>query len=262
MTPGGERRLVALDPATVPIDNDYYSDVGDSWWDARGPLRALHDMNPARVAYFDAVAARLGPRGSLRVLDVGCGGGLVAEPLAALGYRVTGVDLSSGAIETARDHARASGVAVTYRVGSAYALPVGDAAVDVVVVSDVLEHLHDLTAAVAEMSRVLRPGGVVAFDTINRTAAAYLVAILAAERILGIVHPGTHNWRMFVRPGELAALFARHGLRPAELRGLAPAAPVHRLVAAALRGRPLGGFHLTRSAAVSYIGHAVKTQER
>ncbi len=254
-------RLTPLDPGTVRIDNDYYSSVGDAWWDRRGPLRALHDMNPARVGYFDEVGVRLGDRGGLRVLDVGCGGGLVAERLAALGYRVTGVDLSEGAVDAARRHARASGVEVDYHVGSAYELPVAPASIDMVVVSDVLEHLHDLPGAVAEMSRVLRPGGVLVFDTINRTLASYLVAILAAERLAKIIHPGTHNWRMFVRPRELAETLARHGLRPAEIHGLAPAASAHRLLAAVLRGRSLGGFHLTRSVAVSYIGHAVKTSE-
>jgi 2-polyprenyl-6-hydroxyphenyl methylase/3-demethylubiquinone-9 3-methyltransferase len=219
-------------------------------------------MNPVRVSYFDGSAwAAFGlDRGTIRVLDVGCGGGLVSEALASLGYQVTGVDLSAGAIAAARRHAESSGVGVRYQVGSAYQLPADDASMDMVVLSDVLEHLHDLPAAVREVARVLRPGGIAVFDTINRTAASYLGAILVLERALKIIHPGTHNWRMFIRPHELRALFAANGLELTETRGLAPAAPPHRLLGAALRGRSLGGFRLADSTAVSYIGQAVKNQ--
>ncbi|WP_326691131.1 MULTISPECIES: bifunctional 2-polyprenyl-6-hydroxyphenol methylase/3-demethylubiquinol 3-O-methyltransferase UbiG [unclassified Streptomyces] len=255
------RHLSALDPSSAAIDNDYYSEIGDSWWDPEGPLRALHDMNPARVRYFDTtVRARLGEdRSAVRVLDIGCGGGLMSERLAELGYTVTGLDLSEGSVETARAHARTTGVEVTYRVGSAYELPAEDGSLDAVLLSDVLEHLHDLPGAVAECARVLRPGGVLVFDTINRTAASYLMAILVLERLLKIIHPGTHNWRMFIRPRELHAVLARHGLTPARPRGLAPTAPRHRLLAAIARRRPLGEFGPTSSTAVSYIGHAVKS---
>jgi 2-polyprenyl-6-hydroxyphenyl methylase/3-demethylubiquinone-9 3-methyltransferase len=259
---GNDRHLIALDPAAAEIDNDYYHAVGDSWWDAEnGPLRALHDMNPARVSYFDTTAREIHgrPAGEITVLDIGCGGGLVSEALARLGYRVTGIDLSAESVRVAQRHAAAQGVRVDYRVGSAYDLPAGDASVDVVVISDVLEHLHDLPSAVAEIARVLRPGGVVVFDTINRTLRSYLVAILISERWLKIIHPGTHNWRMFIRPFELRVVFARHGLRLSEVYGLAPAATPPQLAAALLRGQRLGQFTLTRSPAVSYIGHAVKT---
>ena len=258
---GNDRHLIALDPATAEIDNEYYHAVGDSWWDdEHGPLRALHDMNPTRVSYFDTAARAVYDRepGQISVLDIGCGGGLVSEALARLGYRVTGIDLSAESVKVAQRHAAAAGVVVDYRVGSAYDLPVGDGSVDMVVISDVLEHLHDLPAAVAEIARVLAPNGVVVFDTINRTLRSYLVAILVSERLFKIIYPGTHNWRMFIRPTELRAVFAQHGLELGDVRGLAPAAAPHRLAAALLRGRRLGAFRLTRSAAVSYIGHAVK----
>jgi 2-polyprenyl-6-hydroxyphenyl methylase/3-demethylubiquinone-9 3-methyltransferase len=257
------RRLVALDPSDVKIDNEYYHEVGDSWWDENGPLRALHDMNPVRVSYFDAAArAALGAdRARVRVLDVGCGGGLVSERMAALGYRVTGIDLSEGSIETARRHAEATGVTVDYRTGSAVDLPKAGGSVDLVIVSDVLEHLHDLPRAVAEIARVLRPGGIVGFDTINRSVASYLKAIVFSEKVTKIIYPGTHNWKMFIRPDELRAVFAQHGLTVTDTRGLEPVAPPYRIVLGTLRGRSVGPFHLTTSTAVSYIGQAVKSPE-
>ncbi|CRK55111.1 3-demethylubiquinol 3-O-methyltransferase [Alloactinosynnema sp. L-07] len=257
---GNDRHLVALDPTAVAIDNEYYHEVGDDWWNESGPLRALHEMNPARVGYFHAAAREAFGRepGQVTVLDIGCGGGLVSERMAALGYDVTGVDLSEGSIETARKHAAANGVTVNYVVGSAYELPAGDGTIDMVVISDVLEHLHDLPGAVAEIARVLRDGGIVVFDTINRTVISYLKAIVLSEKILKIIYPGTHNWKMFIRPSELTSVFADHGLVMGETRGLEPKAPPHKLIPNALRGRAIGEFHLTKSTAVSYIGQAVK----
>lgn len=252
-------RLRPLDPARTPIDNDFYDAVGDAWWDPAGPFSALHEMNPVRVGYFDRVFAdRLGPPSAVRVLDVGCGGGLVSEALARRGYRVTGVDLNDGAVAAATRHARRERVAVTYRVGRADRLPVGDGTVDAIVASDILEHLHDLDACLAEMNRVLRPGGVLAFDTINRTARSWLVMILAAEWLLRINKVGTHNWRMFIRPDELRRLLTGHGLSLRDHTGLAPARPVPVATVSYLRTRRLGGYRLTPDESASYIGYAVK----
>ncbi|MFI6876082.1 bifunctional 2-polyprenyl-6-hydroxyphenol methylase/3-demethylubiquinol 3-O-methyltransferase UbiG [Streptomyces sp. NPDC050400] len=251
----------ALDPDLVPIDNAYYEEVGDDWWNTEGPLRALHEMNPARTGYFDRVLRERHPgraADTIRVVDLGCGGGLVAEELASRGYRVTGIDLSPGTVEAARRHAAASGVEVTYQVGSAYGtgLPAGCA--DAVVASDVLEHFHDLPAALAEIDRLLAPGGVLLFDTVNRTVRSYLLLILVAEKLLGIIKPGTHNWKMFIRPAELRVLLASVGLRLADTRGLGPARSLPLLLPGLLRHRRLGAFTLTGDVSASYIGHAVK----
>jgi 2-polyprenyl-6-hydroxyphenyl methylase/3-demethylubiquinone-9 3-methyltransferase len=253
-------RIAALDPA-VRIDNDYYDGVGDAWWDARGPLRGLHEMNPARAGYVDRVLCQ-GPgaagRRGVRVLDVGCGGGILTEELARLGYCVTGIDLAAGAIAAARRHAARSGLTVDYRVGSAYDLDVPDESIDAAVASDVLEHLHDLPRAVAEIARVLRPGGIFAFDTINRTARSYVVMILLGERLIRLVRPGTHNWRMFIRPAELTAVAAGHGLQMRDTTGLVMARPLPMVAVSLIRRGLLGGFTTGTSLAASYLGYAVK----
>lgn len=175
------------------------------------PPRAPHASNPTRVRYFDCVArARFGAdRDAIQMLCIG--GGQVPEALAGLGYPVTGVEVPAG--------------------GSVHALPAAGGTVDVVVISDVLERLPDLPAAVAEISRVLRPGGVVVFDTINRTITSRLIAAALRRR----------SWRMFIRPGELREVFAEHGLILARVRGIAR-----------------GEFGMTDSTAVRYIGHAIK----
>ncbi|GGL05715.1 bifunctional 2-polyprenyl-6-hydroxyphenol methylase/3-demethylubiquinol 3-O-methyltransferase UbiG [Streptomyces flaveus] len=254
-------RTGALDPGQVPIDNEYYNKVGDDWWNTEGPLRALHEMNPARTGYFDRVLkARYPdrPAGTVRVVDLGCGGGLVAENLAARGYRVTGIDLSAGTVAAARRHAAASGVDVTYLVGSAYGTGLPDGCAEAVVASDVLEHFHDLPTALAEIDRLLAPGGVLLFDTVNRTVRSYLLLILVAEKLLGIIKPGTHNWKMFIRPTELRGLLHDAGLLLEDTHGLGPARPLPALLPGLLRHRRLGEFTLTGDLSASYIGHAVK----
>ncbi|GGY05612.1 bifunctional 2-polyprenyl-6-hydroxyphenol methylase/3-demethylubiquinol 3-O-methyltransferase UbiG [Streptomyces hiroshimensis] len=249
---------------SVRIDNDYYEQVGDGWWDPEGPLRALHEMNAARTGHFDRVLREHHPgvpRDRIRVVDLGCGGGLVSEDLAARGYAVTGIDLSPGSVEAARRHAAAGGVTVTYRVGSAYGTGLPGGCAEAVVASDVLEHFHDLPAALAEISRLLVPGGVLLFDTVNRTVRSYLLLILLAEKLLGIIRPGTHDWRMFIRPAELRALLAAHGMRPGAFHGLGPARPLPALLPGLLRHRRLGAFALTGDTSASYIGHAVRAPQ-
>jgi 2-polyprenyl-6-hydroxyphenyl methylase / 3-demethylubiquinone-9 3-methyltransferase len=253
-------RTTALDPGTR-IDNDYYGSVGDEWWNPRGPLRGLHEMNPARAGYVDRVLTDgLGTtdRPGIRLLDVGCGGGILTEELARRGYRVTGIDLAEGAVAAARRHAAGSGLTVDYQVGSAYQLDFADASADGVVASDVLEHLHDLPRAIAEIARVLRPGGVFAFDTINRTVMSYLVMILLGERVIRLVRPGTHNWRMFIRPAELTAVAARHGLHMRGTAGLVMAKPLPKVAVSLLRHGLLGGFTTGTDHSASYLGYAVK----
>jgi 2-polyprenyl-6-hydroxyphenyl methylase/3-demethylubiquinone-9 3-methyltransferase len=249
------------------IDNRWYDELGDEWWSPNGRMALLQQLNPARATYFRAACARAlgrpaddgGDVRGLRVLDVGCGGGFLAEALARAGAEVSGVDLSAGTIETAQCHARRQGLAVDYRVADAADLPFPDGAFDAVLSSDFLEHVSDhLDAVVAEQARVLRPEGVMGFETVNRTWRARLVLVWLGERILRVAPRHLHDPRMFVRPSELAACLSRHGLRVVELAGLSPARNPALFLAGYLVRRESGGFRLSRDPSISYIGYAIK----
>jgi 2-polyprenyl-6-hydroxyphenyl methylase/3-demethylubiquinone-9 3-methyltransferase len=250
-------RTAPLDPARTTIDNACYDTFGDGWWDRGGPAAGLHEITPIRVQYFDRVLQDFAPKSGTFV-DVGCGGGILTEEMARAGYAITGFDVSEPSLEAARKHAAATGVNVTYRSGSAYELDLPDESVDGLIMSDVLEHLFDLGRAAREVARVLRPGGVFAFDTQNRTVKSYLLMILAAERLLKVIPPRTHDWRMFIRPAELTSVLASAGLAVGELRGMAPARPIPAVVASAWKEKRFGAFKLSDDLSVGYIGYAVK----
>lgn len=258
----------------MPIDNDVYDRMGASWWDETSPLNVLHgSITPGRFAYFrDVLTRRLhaGPAGLL-ALDIGCGGGFLAEEFAALGCRVTGVDPSPASISAARAHAAGRGLPIDYRVGSGEDLPVPDAAFDVACCCDVLEHVSDVDRVISETARVLKPGGLYLFDTINRTRTSKLLAIKVVQQwpLTRLTDVAFHDWDMFIAPAELAGILKRHGLAPAEMTGLgARAKPlaVLRGLASARRGRITYGELSRRlnvgqvsSTAVSYMGFATKT---
>lgn len=252
---------LSVDPSTVTIDNRYYDDIGDAWWSTRrGPVAGLHAMNPARAGYFEKALTRGGRslRG-LSVLDVGCGGGILAEELARRGADVTGIDLSVPSLAAAHRHAAQSGatISVRYAASDALALPFADASFDAIVSSDFLEHVPDLGRCVREMSRVLRPGGTLAFDTINRTFLAWVIVIGVMEVLVRRIPRHTHDRRLFVKPSELAAALSAAGLSLAETRGLSPEGnPLANLFRVA-RGFDLR-FAVTSDETVSYLGYATK----
>lgn len=245
-----------VDPSTTRIDNEYYDALGDEWWDPRGRAGGLHALNPARTQYFlRSIEAGIGrPLAGARVLDVGCGGGLVAEVLAKAGARVAGIDRSRVSLQAARRHHDTGPDSPGYACADAEALPFPDAAFDAVVSSDFLEHVHDLDAVVREMSRVVRPGGVVAFDTINRTLRARLVVIGLLEVVLRRIPRHTHDAKLFVKPAELRDAFARAGLAVREVRGLGPAGSPLAALRGILRGEPC--FAIVDDTAISYVGWA------
>jgi 2-polyprenyl-6-hydroxyphenyl methylase/3-demethylubiquinone-9 3-methyltransferase len=252
-----------------------YDRLGGSWWDDTSPLNLLHgSVTPGRFAYFGDVLARQFGAGAsgLRVLDIGCGGGFLAEEFAALGYRVTGVDPSPASVGAARAHAAGRGLRIDYRVGAGEELPVPDAAFSVACCCDVLEHVSDVDRVISETARALEPGGLYLFDTVNRTRTSKLLAIKAVQQwpLTRITDIAFHDWDMFITPAELADVLERHGLVPGETAGLGTRAgplTVLRSLASARLGRITYGELSRRlqvgrvsSTAVSYMGFATKRE--
>jgi len=259
----------------MPADNEIYNQPGDIWWDEHQPLHAIRtSLNPARIEYFASAFAATGldPAGKV-VVDVGCGGGLLAEEIARLGAAVIGVDPSASSIETARAHAAQAGLVIDYRIGAGEHLPVDDASADVVYCVDVLEHVADLDAVIAETARVLKPGGLYLFDTINRTRLSRFVMIKLSQDWPGTawMPANLHDWDQFVTPGELRAALARHGLHERGMAGMSPGISppaLIRLMRQLKKGRfsyaefgRRASFALGQDLRITYIGHATKTPD-
>ena len=195
-----------------------FSDVAHRWWDPTSEFRPLHEMNPVRLAWIEDVAGGLAGKD---VLDVGCGGGILAESMAAAGARVTGIDLSEKALGVAKLHRLESGVTVDYRLIAAEAFAQESAGrFAVVTCMELLEHVPDPASIVAACAALAQPGGSVIFATINRNPKSYAFAILGAEYVLKLLPRGTHDWAKFIRPSELAAFARRAGLGAPTFAGL------------------------------------------
>ena len=202
-----------VDPAEI----SKFDAAAARWWNPNGEFRPLHELNPARLDYIEARAGLAGRR----VLDVGCGGGLLAEGMARRGARVTGIDLSPGALEVARLHALESGVTVDYRQLAVEELPDSDHdAFDLVTCLEMLEHVPDPAQVIQAISRLVRPGGDVVCSTINRNAKAFALAIVGAEYLLRLLPAGTHQYARLIKPSELARWGRDAGLAVADLAGL------------------------------------------
>ena len=196
---------------------DKFGEVAHRWWDPNSEFRPLHDINPARVAWIDAHAELK----DKRVIDIGCGGGLLSEGMAALGAQVTGIDLSEKALSVARLHLYESGHAVDYRLISAEAMAAeAPGSFDHVTCLEMLEHVPDPASTVAACARLVKPGGQVFLSTLNRNAKAYLIAVLGAEYLLQLLPRGTHDYSRFLKPAELAGLCRKAGLEVLEITGL------------------------------------------
>ena len=195
--------------ATEEIDR--FSQYAEDWWNPDGAFRPLHRLNPVRLEYVrDRACAHFGrDAGSrhslkgLKVLDVGCGGGLLSEPMARLGGEVTGIDASKKTISVARDHAKAMYLKIDYRVSSVEEMARRKEKFDVITALEVIEHVADVRSFLGALSSLLKPGGLLIMSTLNRTPKSFLLGIVAAEYLLGWIPRGTHEWKKFIRPSEL-----------------------------------------------------------
>lgn len=222
----------ARDPATGgTVDSDEvaaFARIAARWWDPDGPFRPLHRLNPVRLAFirdrllrhFAREPASLRPFAGLRLLDIGCGGGLVAEPMARLGFTVTAIDADEAALAAGRAHAAAAGLAIDYRAGTVEALVAAGASFDAVLALEVVEHVADPQLFLASAAALLRPGGALIASTLNRSLRAFLFGVVGAEYVLRWLPRGTHDWRKFRRPSELAAALRAGGLSLVDLAGL------------------------------------------
>jgi 2-polyprenyl-6-hydroxyphenyl methylase / 3-demethylubiquinone-9 3-methyltransferase len=198
------------------------------WWNPRGPYAPLHKLTPARIEYvrnhlaahFGRDATSLNCLNGLSILDVGCGGGILAEPLARLGARVSGIEPAEESVAVARAHASVSGLDISYQALAAEDLLQDGERFDAVIASEVIEHVHDVPGFVRTLAALAKPGGMVFISTLNRTAKSYALAIVGAEYVLRWVPAGTHSWRKFVTPAELTGHFRAAGLLPDHPTGM------------------------------------------
>ncbi len=202
-----------------PDEVQKFDALASRWWDEDGEFGTLHRINPLRVAYIERQAGGLDGK---TLLDIGCGGGLLTEALARRGARVTGIDMAEAALEVARLHLHESELDIDYRLATAEDFATEHAAgFDVVTCLEMLEHVPDPDSVIAAAARLLRPGGRLILATINRNPKAFALAIVGAEYLLRLLPRGTHDYRNFIKPSELAASLRAAGLRPVDLSGLA-----------------------------------------
>lgn len=208
--------MTSIDPAEIAK----FEAMAAEWWDPKGKFKPLHMMNPVRLDYIDTqIAAEFGrdrrnlrPFEGLRILDIGCGGGLVSEPMARLGATVVGADAAEGNITIASLHAQQQGLEIDYRATTAEALVDAGERFDVVLALEIVEHVADPAEFIATCRNLVRPGGLVITSTLNRTAKSFGAAIIGAEWIMRWLPKGTHEWNRFITPDELAGMASAAGL--------------------------------------------------
>jgi 2-polyprenyl-6-hydroxyphenyl methylase / 3-demethylubiquinone-9 3-methyltransferase len=241
-------------PMTTTIDSReaaLFDSIAHEWWDPAGSSAPLHKVNRTRLQYIrERALAHFGRDGrerrwlaGLEVLDIGCGGGILSEPLARLGGSVTGIDAAGEAVAVARRHAMAGGLAIDYRQASVERLAGEGRRFDLVTAMEVLEHVADVPLFLGGVRDLLKPGGLFIFSTPNRTPQSYAVLIVAGERLLRFIPRGAHDWSRFITPAELAVMMSAAGLETRETRGIS--------------FRPSRGFELSDDRSIDYIGAAV-----
>ncbi len=226
-----------------PAEIRKFEAIAEEWWDPKGRFKPLHQINPLRLDY---IAKRIEMKDA-RILDVGCGGGLLSEGMAKLGAEVTGIDRAGKALDVARIHAEKNKVAVDYQTCDAETWAETHAgSYDAVTCLEVLEHVPDVPGTVAACAHLLKPGGIFFFATLNRTAKAYMLAIIGAEYVMGWLPKGTHRYDKFIRPSEMNAALRAAGLKAEHLCGMS-----YNLIT--------DSFALSDDLAVNYLGAARKS---
>jgi 2-polyprenyl-6-hydroxyphenyl methylase/3-demethylubiquinone-9 3-methyltransferase len=218
------------EPATTINDAEVarFSAIADEWWDERGKFAPLHKLNPTRLTYlrdqlirhFSRDGASATPLSNLSLVDIGTGGGLIAEPMARLGANVTGIDASSTNISVASLHANNNSLTIDYRATTAEQLALEGARFDVVFALEIIEHVDNLDLFYDSIAALVKPGGVLVLSTLNRTAKSYALGIIGAEYVLRWLPRGTHTWSKFIKPSEMAAALRKRGFRPADITGI------------------------------------------
>lgn len=266
--------LILHEVTFMPIDNDYFDRMGGAWWDEKEFLHTIRAiLNPGRLEYFRGALnnTHIDPK-DRHTLDIGCGGGLLAEEFAKMGCKVAGIDPSRRSIDTAKAHARQTGLKIDYVVAPAENIPFVDKSFDIIYCCDVLEHVNDLKKVIAETARVLRDGGIYLYDTINRTWRSKLVYIklLQEWKWSRLLPPDLHDWKIFIKPRELHEIMARHGIKNKGLAGLAQnnigdqlklIANLRRLNRGETTYTEVGrriNLSISKNIALTYIGYGIK----
>ncbi len=219
--------MTTAETTVDPSEVAKFEAMAAEWWDATGKFKPLHMMNPVRLDYITSqIAAEFGrdlsdnkPFAGLRLLDIGCGGGLLSEPMARLGATVVGADAAAGNIPVAQVHAEQSGLDIDYRHTTAEAMAAAGEKFDVVLNMEVVEHVSDPLSYLTACHQLLKPGGLMVASTINRNPKSYMVAIIGAEHVMRWLPKGTHEWKKFITPDELGDLITRAGLRLVDKKG-------------------------------------------
>jgi len=236
--------MQAANPSIRPGEIAKFDALADRWWDPSGPMRPLHMMNPVRAGWITTrIARKFGSVAGVRVLDVGCGAGLLSEALAKAGCDVLGLDAAAEAIATAQTHAAGQGLLLRYRAGTAEDLAAEGQKFPVITALEIIEHVADPAAFIATLAGLLEPGGLLFISTLNRTSRAYLVAKFGAEYVLRMLPIGTHEWKNFITPVELGQLCQAEGLRLADTAGIS-FSPLRRQ------------FAISRDTSINYIAMA------
>jgi 2-polyprenyl-6-hydroxyphenyl methylase/3-demethylubiquinone-9 3-methyltransferase len=230
MATGLQRQSAPVSTSTIdPAEVARFAAIAADWWDPRGRFAPLHRMNPVRIGYvrdqvirhFSRDGESATPFENLSLLDVGCGGGLLTEPMTRLGARTTGVDAAFENIKVASLHAQQGGLTIDYRCNSAEELVAEKAQFDVVLALEIIEHVANPDLFYRALAELVKPGGILILSTLNRTAKSYAVAIVGAEMIMRWLPRGTHSWEKFIKPSEMASSLGKTGVTVVDTTGLA-----------------------------------------